>query len=106
MADRMMTGVFFSMPPIPEPLAAALAGRYLFDRELGRGGMATVYLAEDRRHGRGVAIKVLRPEVAAALRARRVLRGNALVARPSPPPARPPLAPRGSPAPPATLVRV
>src|SRR5438445_9873528 len=81
MPVRMMTGVFFSMPPIPEPLAAALAGRYLFDRELGRGGMATVYLAEDRRHGRGVAIKVLRPEVAAAIGADRFLREIAIVAR-------------------------
>src|SRR5437660_3493621 len=81
MADRMMTGVFFSMPPIPESLAAALAGRYLFDRELGRGGVATVYLAEDRRHGRGVAIKVLRPEVAAAIGADRFLREIAIVAR-------------------------
>ena len=48
-------------------LAPALAGRYTLERELGRGGMATVYLAEDLRHQRKVAIKVLRPELSAAL---------------------------------------
>ena len=46
-------------------LSQALAGRYRI--ELGRGGMATVYLAHDERHDRPVAIKVLRPEIAAAL---------------------------------------
>jgi eukaryotic-like serine/threonine-protein kinase len=48
-------------------VAAALAERYRPDRELGRGGMATVYLAEDLKHGRMVALKVLRPELAAVL---------------------------------------
>ena len=42
-----------------DPLKAALAERYRFDRELGRGGMATVYLAHDQRHDRPVAIKVV-----------------------------------------------
>ena len=42
-------------------LTAALAARYALERELGRGGMATVYLARDLKHGRRVAIKVLRP---------------------------------------------
>jgi Tol biopolymer transport system component/tRNA A-37 threonylcarbamoyl transferase component Bud32 len=51
----------------PGRLAAALADRYRVDRELGQGGMATVYLAEDLRHVRPVAIKVLRPELASAL---------------------------------------
>ena len=50
-----------------ERLAAALADRYRLERELGQGGMATVYLAADLKHDRKVAIKVLRPEVAAAL---------------------------------------
>jgi len=44
-------------------LQAALADRYRVDRELGRGGMATVYLAHDLRHDRDVAIKVLHPEL-------------------------------------------
>jgi len=56
------------------PLAAALTGRYRIERELGRGGMATVYLAHDLKHDRPVALKVLRPEVAAALGAERFLR--------------------------------
>ncbi len=45
-------------------LAAALSDRYTLDRELGQGGMATVYLAEDIKHDRKVAIKVLHPEPA------------------------------------------
>src|SRR5712691_9101040 len=55
-------------------LQAALADRYALERELGRGGMATVYLARDLRHGRPVAIKVLRPEIAATLGPERFLR--------------------------------
>ncbi|MEP7326995.1 MAG: protein kinase [Gemmatimonadota bacterium] len=55
-------------------LTAALADRYKVERELGQGGMATVYLAEDLKHHRKVAIKVLRPELAAALGADRFLR--------------------------------
>ena len=54
-------------------LAAALAGRYEIEREIGRGGMATVHLARDLRHGRWVAIKVLREELAAAVGAERFL---------------------------------
>jgi len=46
-------------------LNAALEGRYRIESELGEGGMATVYLAEDLKHQRQVAIKVLRPELAA-----------------------------------------
>src|SRR5207253_6872508 len=55
-------------------LQAALADRYTIERELGRGGMATVYLAQDRKHHRQVAIKVLKPELAAALGPERFLR--------------------------------
>ena len=54
-------------------LAAALAGRYAVERELGAGGMATVYLAHDVRHDRRVALKVLRPELAAVIGAERFL---------------------------------
>jgi Tol biopolymer transport system component/tRNA A-37 threonylcarbamoyl transferase component Bud32 len=54
-------------------LAAALADRYTIDRELGAGGMATVYLAQDIKHHRKVAIKVLRPELAAVIGAERFL---------------------------------
>ena len=57
----------------PNRLAAALADRYRIERELGQGGMATVYLAHDLRHDRHVAIKVLHPELAAALGSERFL---------------------------------
>ena len=56
------------------PFAAALAGRYRIEREIGAGGMATVYLAHDLKHQRQVALKVLRPELAQALGADRFLR--------------------------------
>ena len=56
-----------------ERLASALADRYRLERELGAGGMATVYLAEDLKHKRRVAIKVLRPELAAVIGAERFL---------------------------------
>jgi TolB-like protein/tRNA A-37 threonylcarbamoyl transferase component Bud32 len=55
-------------------LRAALADRYQLDRELGAGGMATVYLAQDLKHHRRVAVKVLRPELAATLGPERFLR--------------------------------
>ena len=55
-------------------LNAALDVRYRIERELGEGGMATVYLAEDIKHRRSVAVKVLRPELAAAVGADRFLR--------------------------------
>jgi tRNA A-37 threonylcarbamoyl transferase component Bud32 len=57
-----------------ERLQHALADRYLLDREIGHGGMATVYLAQDLRHGRRVAVKVLRPELAAYIGPERFLR--------------------------------
>ncbi len=63
------------------PIATALADRYIVERELGRGGMATVYLAEEKKHGRKVAIKVLRPEITAALGSERFLREIGIAAR-------------------------
>jgi serine/threonine-protein kinase len=62
------------------PLGVALADRYRIERELGAGGMATVYLAEDLKHRRKVAIKVLRPELSAVLGAERFLREIELTA--------------------------
>src|SRR5713226_1574372 len=62
-------------------LQAALTGRYTIERELGRGGMATVYLAQDVKHRRRVAIKVLQPELAAALGRDRFLREIETAAR-------------------------
>ena len=61
----------FTMPQPADRLAAALADRYRIERELGQGGMATVYLAEDLKHKRKVALKVLKPELAAVLGAER-----------------------------------
>ncbi len=54
-------------------LNAALEGRYAIERELGEGGMATVYLADDLKHQRKVALKVLKPELAAVVGAERFL---------------------------------
>jgi eukaryotic-like serine/threonine-protein kinase len=65
----------------PAALAGALRDRYLLERELGRGGMATVWLARDLRHDRLVALKVLRPELSAVLGAERFLREIRLTAK-------------------------
>jgi serine/threonine protein kinase/tetratricopeptide (TPR) repeat protein len=62
-------------------LRDALAGNYSIDRELGRGGMATVYLAQDSKHDRVVALKVLHPDLAASLGPDRFLREIKLAAR-------------------------
>ncbi len=62
------------MPSVQDRLNVALAHRYRVEQELGQGGMATVYLAQDLRHDRKVAIKVLRPELAAVIGAERFLR--------------------------------
>src|SRR5215475_14527863 len=59
------------MTDISARLSAALSDRYRIERQLGAGGMATVYLAADLKHDRKVAIKVLRPELAAVLGAER-----------------------------------
>jgi serine/threonine-protein kinase len=69
------------MTDVPPLLQAALADRYRIDRELGAGGMATVYLATDLRHQRSVAIKVLRPELAGAIGPERFLREIETAAR-------------------------
>jgi len=62
-------------------LAMALADRYRPERELGRGGMATVYLAHDLKHNRNVALKVLRSDIAAELGSERFLREIRLIAQ-------------------------
>jgi eukaryotic-like serine/threonine-protein kinase len=66
---------------VPPRLQAALVDRYTIERELGRGGMATVYLAVDLRHHRRVALKVLNPQLAAALGPERFLREIEFTAR-------------------------
>ncbi len=67
-------GVASAVPDTFERLKAALAGRYAIEHELGSGGMATVYLAEDLKHHRKVAVKVFRPELAATLGPERFVR--------------------------------
>ncbi|MEO8480255.1 MAG: serine/threonine-protein kinase, partial [Gemmatimonadota bacterium] len=64
-----------------DTLSAALAARYTIERELGQGGMATVYLAHDIKHDRDVAIKVLHPDLGAALGAERFLAEVKITAR-------------------------
>jgi len=69
------------MPDHLERFAAGLPDRYRIEREVGRGGMASVFLAEDRKHNRRVALKVLRPDVSASLGPERFLREIRLTAR-------------------------
>ncbi len=65
---------------LQQRLEAGLGGRYAIERELGQGGMAVVFLAHDSRHERRVAVKVLRPEIAAEIGAERFLREIKLAA--------------------------
>ena len=69
------------MPDVYDRLKAALSDRYAIEREFGSGGMATVYLAQDLKHERQVAVKVLRPELAASLGADRFLREAKITAQ-------------------------
>jgi serine/threonine protein kinase/tetratricopeptide (TPR) repeat protein len=69
------------MPAVPEQLRAAVAERYRIEEEIGRGGMASVYLAEDLRHGRKVAIKVLLPAPGHSYEPQRFLREIRIAAR-------------------------
>ena len=62
------------MTNLTERLECGLAGRYAILRELGQGGMALVFLVQDLRHDRHVALKVLRPEISAEIGAERFLR--------------------------------
>jgi serine/threonine-protein kinase len=68
------------MPDVLERLESALSDRYAIERELGRGGMAAVFLAEDLKHHRQVAVKVLHPDLAATVGAERFLREIEIVA--------------------------
>jgi len=67
--------------PLVQKFQALLQGRYAIERELGRGGMATVYLARDLRHDRQVAIKLLQPEITTSLTAERFLREITITAK-------------------------
>ena len=69
------------MVEITERLSTAFAERYRIERRLGEGGMATVYLAEDLKHDRKVALKVLRPELGVVLGADRFLKEIKTTAR-------------------------
>src|SRR3954469_24901238 len=69
------------MNDMPHGLVAALAPRYALEREVGAGGMATVYLARDLRHKRSVALKVVRPELGGREGTERFLREIEMVAR-------------------------
>jgi hypothetical protein len=73
--------MFPDVPDLPIAFADAIRDRYVVEREIGAGGMATVHLARDVRHNRSVAIKVLKPELAASLGAERFLKEIEIAAR-------------------------
>jgi serine/threonine protein kinase/tetratricopeptide (TPR) repeat protein len=76
-AERFALLLDDNLPPLP----GVLNDRFIVDREIGRGGMATVFLAYDRKHARSVAIKVLRRDVAASIGSERFLQEIATAAR-------------------------
>jgi hypothetical protein len=76
-----MAFTFHIMTEVPETLKGSLAGRYDLQHEIGSGGMAVVYLARDGKHDREVAVKVLKPELAAAVGPERFLREIKITAR-------------------------
>ncbi|HMC55393.1 MAG TPA: protein kinase [Gemmatimonadaceae bacterium] len=75
--DALIARLFGDESRFPD----GIADRYRLERELGRGGMATVWLAHDRKHHRDVAVKVVRPSISAALGAERFLREIEIVAK-------------------------
>src|SRR5215211_817979 len=79
--ENCVSGIKDEMPSAFERVSGALSSTYRIERELGSGGMATVYLAEDLRHHRPVAVKVLRPELAATLGPERFLQEIETAAR-------------------------
>ncbi len=80
-SNRTSLGASYApMTSLQERLESGLSSRYTLERELGQGGMAIVFLAEDLRHGRKVALKVLRPEISAEIGAERFLREIKLAA--------------------------
>jgi serine/threonine protein kinase/tetratricopeptide (TPR) repeat protein len=77
---RSLKASYAPMTGLQERLESGLASRYTLERELGRGGMAIVFLAQDIRHDRKVALKVLRPEISAEIGAERFSREIKLAA--------------------------
>lgn len=78
-AGERFSTLFDDDPDVP--LTGTLGGIYRIEREIGRGGMARVYLADDLKHGRRVAVKVIRPDLAASLGRERFLREIGIAAR-------------------------